>query len=302
MDLPAKVARQRSRAPSESLLPEYLQLWKLESDGERIVTPSSLLLPVRTRWGRAMLKVLHPGSDEIVAHVPLKIWQGDGAVRLLQSDGRALLLERLAYPAKLTDLALSGEDDRASRIIAKIAYRLHAPRRRGLVRMRTRMRPLRNFPDPSKQPLIDMVLLDYLHQAVAFEDVTVLHGDLHHSNIMLSSRGYLAIDPKGLVGDKTYDLANVLLNPYPHRHLVMNPDRMLRQARNICGELRLDVERLLAWTMLHGLLAATWAAADAEAESWWLEGASIAGRLLESEFHWSVDPRRPFRPSSAAPA
>jgi streptomycin 6-kinase len=45
-------------------------------------------------------------------------------------------------------------------------------------------------------------------------DVVVLHGDMHHENILkFSSRGWLAIDPKGLVGERGFDYANIFCKP-----------------------------------------------------------------------------------------
>ncbi|MFN8561663.1 MAG: aminoglycoside phosphotransferase family protein [Anaerolineae bacterium] len=46
-------------------------------------------------------------------------------------------------------------------------------------------------------------------------EVRVLHGDIHHMNIRHSAaRGWLAFDPKGVVGERTYDCANTLCNPF----------------------------------------------------------------------------------------
>ena len=45
-------------------------------------------------------------------------------------------------------------------------------------------------------------------------DVTVLHGDIHHGNILdFGARGWLAVDPKGLVGERGLDYANLFCNP-----------------------------------------------------------------------------------------
>ena len=42
----------------------------------------------------------------------------------------------------------------------------------------------------------------------------LLHGDLHHDNILTATREpYLAIDPKGLVGNRAYDVTAAMLNP-----------------------------------------------------------------------------------------
>ena len=45
-------------------------------------------------------------------------------------------------------------------------------------------------------------------------DVVVLHGDIHHGNVLDGGeRGWLAIDPKGLLGERTFDFVNILRNP-----------------------------------------------------------------------------------------
>jgi aminoglycoside/hydroxyurea antibiotic resistance kinase len=42
----------------------------------------------------------------------------------------------------------------------------------------------------------------------------VLHGDLHHGNVLdFGLRGWLAIDPKGLLGERGFDFANIFTNP-----------------------------------------------------------------------------------------
>nr|WP_274378954.1 aminoglycoside phosphotransferase family protein [Deinococcus cavernae] len=46
------------------------------------------------------------------------------------------------------------------------------------------------------------------------QDTTALHGDLHHGNVLHSpARGWLLIDPKGLVGERGFDYANIFYNP-----------------------------------------------------------------------------------------
>jgi streptomycin 6-kinase len=44
--------------------------------------------------------------------------------------------------------------------------------------------------------------------------VGVLHGGLHHEDVLdFGARGWLAIDPKRLVGKRGFDFANLLINP-----------------------------------------------------------------------------------------
>jgi streptomycin 6-kinase len=43
----------------------------------------------------------------------------------------------------------------------------------------------------------------------------LLHGDLHHDNILLAEDGtYKIIDPKGVVGDPVFDVSRFVLNEF----------------------------------------------------------------------------------------
>jgi streptomycin 6-kinase len=71
-------------------------------------------------------------------------------------------------------------------------------------------------------------------------------------------RGWLAIDPKALIGERTYDVANLLGNPWPHGRVVHDPDRMRRVAELYADRLELDVRRVLAFAHAHAGLSASW--------------------------------------------
>ncbi|MHA1570346.1 MAG: aminoglycoside phosphotransferase family protein, partial [Alphaproteobacteria bacterium] len=92
-----------------------------------------------------------------------------------------------------------------------------------------------------------------------------LHGDLHHGNVLdAGPRGWLAIDPKALLGDRAYDVANLLRNPEPHGALVHNQDRMNRLARFYARRLGLEVQRVLGFAFAHAGLAARWDLEDGD--------------------------------------
>ncbi len=55
-----------------------------------------------------------------------------------------------------------------------------------------------------------------------------LHGDLHHENIMFSSRGWLVIDPVGLVGEVGFGAANMFYDPADRDDLVSILDALHR--------------------------------------------------------------------------
>jgi len=68
---------------------------------------------------------------------------------------------------------------------------------------------------------------------------------------------WLAFDPKGLVGERTYDCANTLCNPVMPE-LVHNERRLLTNAAILADMLTLDPWRVLAFTYAYACLNASW--------------------------------------------
>jgi streptomycin 6-kinase len=112
-------------------------------------------------------------------------------------------------------------------------------------------------------------------------DVRVLHGDIHHRNIRQSPRGWLAFDPKGLVGERTYDCANTLCNPFRGRprydELVHDETRLLTNAGILSEALDIELGRVLQFTFAYACLSATWSLSthDSDAAQWALNLATL---------------------------
>jgi streptomycin 6-kinase len=86
--------------------------------------------------------------------------------------------------------------------------------------------------------------------------------------VIASPRGWLAIDPKGLVGDPHYELANVFRNPYRAEPVVAQPARIEALADAFAQELDLDRLRILAWAAVHSAIAAVWDHAAGNSFEW----------------------------------
>jgi streptomycin 6-kinase len=240
-------------------LDSYRRRWDLSPDGPAVETRSSQLLPVVASGEPAMLKVAI--SPEERAGAALMVWwEGVGAARVLAHEGAAILLERAVGGCSLLDLATSGRDDEASRIACAVAARLHGPR---------------DSPPPELVPLdawfaelwpvgaryggILGACADAARTLLAApREIGVLHGDIHHGNVLDfgPERGWLAIDPKGLWGERTYDFANLLCNP--ELPMTRDPARLARQATIIAEAANLDRGRLLLWALAYAGLAAAW--------------------------------------------
>jgi streptomycin 6-kinase len=99
--------------------------------------------------------------------------------------------------------------------------------------------------------------------ATPYEPV-LLHGDLHHGNILTAQREpWLALDPKGVVGEAAYEVGAFLRNPMPRLLQGPDPGRLLaRRVDQMAEELGFDRERLLRWGIAQAVLSAWWSYED----------------------------------------
>lgn len=257
----------------------WIERWSLTPDGAPFESLGgrSRLLPVLANGEQAMLK-LGVSDDERRGSVVMAWWNGEGAAPVLAHDGQAILMRRGEQPEALAELAHTN-DEAATRIICGVVADLH-----------------RRRPDPPDLPPLDNLFASLRRAgstdgrfaaatAVADEllasqrDVVVLHGDIHHRNILrFASDGWLAIDPWGYVGERAYDYANLLKNP--DAALATAPGRFERQVVLIARIANLDSVRLRRWAFAHAALSATWSMEDGEDPSLALAVMDLAGAAL----------------------
>jgi streptomycin 6-kinase len=239
----------------------FLSLWHIEPDGVSFETSSSWLLPVKNKRTAAMLKVMKPSSDERNAAALLRYLDGKGAVRLYEAQENALLLERANGARSLMEMATAGGDAQAAEILADTVGKLHAHRDGPIPGHLT---PLRQwfsslYDHESAVPILGRCAAVARDLIATESDIVPLHGDLHHDNVLDGgARGWLAIDPKALLGERAYEVANLLGNPWPHGHIVHHPIRMRHLAEFYAARLGLEVERVVAFAFAHAGLAASW--------------------------------------------
>jgi len=214
----------------------------------------------------AALKLLKPhGADEIVGARLMQWWGGEGAARIIAIEGRAILMEWLDG-GPLGDLVRrDGRDTEVTAILCDVLAGLHRPHRtppRGLEPLERRFAPLfegrpEDWPVSHRAMAARAVALATALLATTTEAIP-LHGDFHHDNIVGSARGWLAIDPKGVLGDPHYDVANVFLNPYGAGALAQQPERIDGLADVFAARLGFDRKRTLQWAAAHCALSECW--------------------------------------------
>lgn len=247
----------------------YLDRWDLRPDGDPITTAAANLLPVVSGGEPAMLKLSHE-EDERLGGVLMEWWDGGGAARVLARDATALLLERATGTVSLADMARSGQDDEACRILCAAAAKLHAPRAKPLPELVPLTEWFREL-DPAASAHGGILPRCAETARALLEDpreVGVLHGDLHHDNVLdFGARGWLVIDPKRLIGERGFDFANIFTNPDladPSQPVSTVPGRFARRLDVVVQAAGLERRRLLLWILAWTGLSASWFLGDGD--------------------------------------
>jgi len=217
----------------------------------------------------AVLKLGVPTGTSLAKEAAaLAVFEGRGTVRLLRADfGRgALLLERITPGGRVRDL-VSHRDWQATSAAVEIIRRLHVPPPRGCS-MPAVIDQAQAFADyqavhGAKGPLpLELVvraggLMQELCDSAT--DRVVLHGDLHHDNILRGTReAWLAIDPHGLVGDSGYEVGALLYNPDPGNRDDTLTALVPARVEQLADELAMPVDRVVAWGFVKAVLSGVW--------------------------------------------
>ncbi|EMN5134145.1 aminoglycoside phosphotransferase family protein [Burkholderia contaminans] len=258
----------------------YLGLWGLVPDGGPILTASGGLLPVVWQSRPAMLKVA-TCDEERRGNALMTWWNGQGAAQVWLHDGDAILLERAQPEPTLAGFSASCHDDDAMRIACDVVARLHAHRASeppSVVPLQVWFQAL--LSDASANVVLHRCAT-VARQLLAgpLVDEVVLHGDIHHGNILhFGDRGWRAIDPKGLRGDRAFDYANLFCNP--SHDVAVDPVRFAQRVTLVASTAQLDRRRLLQWILAWSGLSAVWLIEDGLLPDTRLQVATLAAAAL----------------------
>lgn len=231
---------------------------------------------VRADGSEAVLKAGVPHKELWTEVAALRLYDGQNSVRLLEADEArgVLLLERLTPGTSLTTLADDAHDEWATSIAASVMRGLWRPVppqhgfptvgdwAKGFQRLREHFGggvgpfPVRLVAEA------ETLSTELVRSSSA--PVVVLHGDLHHDNILSAERRpWLAIDPKGVIGEPAYEVGALLRNLWADRHPLANPGRRLeRRVHQLADELEIDRARVRGWGVAQAMLSAWWCVED----------------------------------------
>lgn len=240
----------------------------------------------------AVLKIGVPHRELFTEMTALQCYGGQRMVPCLDADRAlgAMLLERLTPGQMLTAL---GDNAAETRVAADImrALPLPCPTEQELPTfaewLKTAFARLRVERGPGCGPLGRRLV----EQAdVAFADIqsssqgdVLLHGDLHHENILFDERrGWTAIDPKGVIGDATLEVGRFLHNQLPCTLPLGEKQRRIEERADIlAAELGASRERILACALIDKVLSLSWALEDSHVTADWPGGVEVAELLAK---------------------
>jgi streptomycin 6-kinase len=231
--------------------------------------------------GNVVLKI-GVRNDELISEMAaMRLFDGDGACRLIDSDEERgfLLLERLTPGVMLSTLK---DDEQATHIAAEVMQKIWRDLESGSLLPNTRqqavglqnkfirlsdwfdgLKKLRAKFNGGTGPF-DKNLVERVEQSVRDFFIenhkpVLMHGDFHHFNILSSERGWLVIDAKGVIGPAGYEVGPFLINPWGDMLNGIRQKRMTERRFDILHEhLGFERERIREWGLAHAVLSAWW--------------------------------------------
>ena len=239
---------------------------------EDIIETESSAITFGARDSQAVvLKVIKQPGDEWHSGEILKAFDGNAVVRVYEQTPGAVLIERLKPGNSLVEMSIGGKDEEATDILAEVIQQMSS------------LASPKSGSQSSKAPKtvqdwgqgfdryvatgdnqIPVELVEAGHHVfsqlcASQRGPRLLHGDLQHYNVLFdSSRGWVAIDPKGVVGELEYEFGAVLRNPFERPELFLSRATIERRLKAFANKLNLDVERMLKWSFAQAVLSAIW--------------------------------------------
>lgn len=243
---------------------------------------------------QVVLKMGVPDRELKSEMAALRLFNGEGACKLIDYDEEKcwMLLERLNPGVMLVTLE---DDEEATHIAADVMQKIwrspalalgaHLPRTQmpGTVDYGATNTALRSTRDkfillsdwfdglkrlraafnggtgPFNEKIVERVERSVKDFLAENHKPVLMHGDFHHYNILSSERGWLVIDPKGVIGPACYEVGPFLINPRDDLLSGHDYRGMTRRRVDILHErLGFERERILEWGLAHAILSAWW--------------------------------------------
>lgn len=204
---------------------------------------------------QVVLKIAVPGTHPEDLGAALRLYDPEAVVGLIAADpaDRAVVMERCIPGDTAQSLTAEEGDDVAAGLLPRLwrpAPDVSIPTLAGSAVWMARALAERGecygvgeFTDAAQL---------CAELATATEPTVLLHGDFHPPNVLLSGRGWLAIDPNPMIGERAGDVAVHLMH---QAHLDADP---VARVRRLATRVGVPPERALRWLAAYSAQWASW--------------------------------------------
>ncbi|UOR13808.1 aminoglycoside phosphotransferase family protein [Halobacillus amylolyticus] len=219
---------------------------------------------IRSDGSEVVVKIGLPGVEFNYEHDALIMLDSSGVVRLIDADRDhgVLILEKVSPGTMLAELE---KEDKVCQIASEVMKGLITPASEGMNLPSTKDREAelalicKDHPNqfgPFLTQTLKRALAVFTYMNKTMVDPKLLHGDFHHYNVLSNGHeSWIAIDPKGLIGEVEYDLIQFLMNCLPKDGVF---EVIESRVEKFTKELDLDLHRLLLWGYAHSVLSSVW--------------------------------------------
>lgn len=227
----------------------FVSLVEVIPTGERVILkmgPSRKNITTEVEW----LQCFNQG-------VPKIYWYDD--------EHHAFLMECLEPGSSLKRLVKEGQDDSATRIFCHTirdlqSHQQNNPNFPHISELAGNLSSLKNHLDDKilskAESLFHELTTDRVHDVI-------LHGDLHHDNVLSSGATWKVIDPHGYVGDPVFEVGAMIYNPCDYFPKERSLSQVVeRRLKILAEELPFDAKKITAWAYCRTVLSIAWTFED----------------------------------------
>jgi streptomycin 6-kinase len=253
---------------SRERLAERVTAWSVSVEETRETETSIIAFGMRDDRP-VVIKIVRQPGDEWRSGEVLAAFDGNGAVRVVDHTEGTMLLERSMPGSPLVDLAIGGRDDEATEILANVILQMSSltsapdwvPTAESWGRGFDQY--LKSADKQIRLEFVERAQQVYADLSTTQKRTRLLHGDLQHYNVLFDeNRGWLVVDPKGVIGEVEYELGASLRNPSENIAHFFSARAVTRRLEIYESILGIDIPRALQWAFAQAVLSLVWSVED----------------------------------------
>jgi len=209
----------------------------------------------------------------------LKAFESHATPKVIANKDNMIIME-CAVPGITLKEYFPWQETEATNILCNVIKDLHTakiPIGHNFYHIKDLLHTLDNEPDIPNNILNKARRLRDKLLSTTMKEV-LLHGDLHHDNILKNDHGWMVIDPKGFIGDPVFETAAYICNPIPDLLHENNPKEIIIGRIQLCAKnLNIQEQRVKDWFYVKSVLCWAWSLEDKLDHAYWKKLLNILG-------------------------